>query len=263
MTFTVPSMADSGFVSRSHRAIAPFVLHSPATAADAASLLASGAIAHAGGIDVVSRLRQGATAESVVRLSGIDELGRIEITAECLIVGAGVTHAEVESNPIISDVRPDLAAAWRTVGNLRIRRTGTVGGNLMAFDGTYDAAPILAAAEARLVFVEPDRTLSESNVVDRPSSGLLLRLEIPLAGQVVFDRSLKPVVTVAVGDRYVAVSCAHETPIVLSREWFDHTQLPDPINDAYASASYRRRMIGVLTERAIRKHELLDSRDQA
>ncbi|MGH1491122.1 MAG: FAD binding domain-containing protein [Acidimicrobiales bacterium] len=258
-TFSVPAATESGFISRSHQAIEPFALHRPSTVIEAASLIDSGAVPHAGGIDVVSRLRRGAAAAAVVRLDRIDELRRIEVNEDHLVLGAGVTHAQVESDAEIGSARPDLATAWKTLGNLRIRRTGTIGGNLMAFDSTYDAAPILAAAEARLVFASPDGTVYETSVTDRPETGLLVRCEIPLAGRVVFDRSLKPVVSVAVGNDSVAIGCAYDSPIVVARQGFDQSLLPDPVDDAYATAAYRQRMIEVLISRAEQQHGHLET----
>ena len=121
---------------------------------------------------------------------------------------------------------------------------GTVGGNLMAFDKNYDAAPILAAAGAGLVFASTEGEL-RTGIADRPSSLLLTRIEIPVDGRPLrFDRSLKPVVSVAVGD-HVAVGCAYPAVQVVD----DIDMLPEPIDDAEASPTYRRRMIRVLAER--------------
>ena len=43
----------AGFVSRSHRAIAPFELHRPSTIGQAVEQIAAGARPHAGGIDLL------------------------------------------------------------------------------------------------------------------------------------------------------------------------------------------------------------------
>ena len=255
-TTTAPNL-DSGFISRSHRAIAPFGLHRPETIDEAAALLADGAIAHAGGIDVVSSLRLGAAANNVVDLSRVSELDRLEVVDELLIIGATVKHATIETDPQVLAVHPDLAQAWQTVGNVRIRRTGTIGGNLMAFHPEYDAAPILAAADATLVFLTADGSELKTSVADRPRRGLLVRCEIPLAGRVVFDRTLKPVVTVAVGDHTIAVGCAHTEPVVRRRS--DVFEVPEPIDDANASKEYRKRMIDLLIERGIERHREVTS----
>ncbi|MEL7207417.1 MAG: FAD binding domain-containing protein, partial [Actinomycetota bacterium] len=144
-------MTGNGFVSRGHAAIAPFALSRPTPVAAALDRLGAGATAHAGGVDVVAALRNGARVDELVHLGGIEQLQTIGVDPDGgLHIGAGVTHHRMETDPNIVETRPDLAAAWRTVGNARIRRAGTVGGNLLAFDPGYDAAPILAAAGARL-----------------------------------------------------------------------------------------------------------------
>lgn len=254
-TLRSPSVTTSGFVSRSHKAIAPFVLVEPDDPAHAAKLIAEGAVPHAGGIDVVARLRNGTAAHTVVRLDRLDDLRRIEVDGDRLLIGAGVTHSAVETNPTIAELRPDLAAAWRTVGNLRIRRTGTLGGNLMSFDPSYDTAPILAAADALLRYVNPDGSTTEHTVAERPSNGLLAQVSVPTSGLVVFDRSLKPTVSVAVGDDTIAIGCAYPSVLTRARTGFDAGSLPDPVDDAFSSATHRRRMIDVLVQRCSVEHD--------
>lgn len=255
----------SGFISRSHRAIAPFGLHRPTSLAEAASLIADGAMPHAGGIDAVSQLRQGRTTNHLVSLTAIPELNVIEVADDRLSLGAAVTHHTMETDQTIARHRPDLAEAWRTVGNVRIRRAGTIGGNLMTPDTTYDAAPILAAAGAELVFMNGDGSTSRSTVADRNPSGFLIRIELPLAGTVVFDRSLKPVVSVALGadpatgTRSAAIGCAHAGVQVAGvpegppegAAQAAVQELPPPVSDAIASADYRTRMTAVLLRRLL------------
>ena len=259
----------TGFVSRSHLGIEPFVLRWPETLADAAAAVAADGWAHAGGIDVAQRLRDGETAAEIVPVGasggaaagGLERLSEISLGGETLFIGAGVSHARIESDPLVNAHRPDLAAAWRTIGNVRIRAAGTLGGNLAAFHPGYDAAPILAAAGADLVFAEPDGAEAHCAVADLPRDRLIVGCEVPLAGRVVYDRSLKPVVSVAVGDHATAVGCAYTEMHVIPHGASDPArlraalaELPDPLDDVFASAAYRRRMIGVLIDRCLAAH---------
>lgn len=259
----------NGLVSRSHLGIEPFELRRPASVADAATAVADGAWAHAGGIDVAQRLRAGEVADEIVPLCtprssadvGLERLGEISLGERCLFIGAGVTHARIESDPLVQAHRPDVAAAWRTIGNVRIRAAGTLGGNLAAFHPGYDAAPILAAAGAEIVVAEADGTERRCPVADVPRNRLIIGCEVPLDGRVIYDRSLKPVVSVAVGDQAIAVGCAYAQTHVIphgaaSPEQVSEalTQLPAPNGDAFASAGYRRRMIDVLVGRCLRAH---------
>ena len=259
----------AGLISRSHLGIEPFSLYRADSLTDAASMIASGAWAHAGGIDVAQRLRNGESAPALVPLckpgrrspDGLDGLDEISLGDGVLFIGAAVTHARIETDQLVRAHRPDLADAWRTIGNVRIRSTGTMGGNLMAFDAGYDAAPILAAAGASLIFVEPDGVQRRYAVADRPRDRLLMGCEVPLNGHVVYDRSLKPIVSVAVGNDCVAIGCAYQEVKVLAAGSTDSpgvgvalANLPDPIGDVFASAAYRRRMIRVLVNRCLQAH---------
>jgi carbon-monoxide dehydrogenase medium subunit len=249
----------SGFVSRSHRAIAPFVLTRPTTVDEAARRLAAGAHVHAGGVDLVERMQRGLEVAEVVDLAQVAGLDTIELIGDRLRIGAAVTHARLESDPIVARTRPDVAEAWRTVGNVRIRLTGTIGGNLMAFDKNYDAAPILAAADAQVVVVDAHGVRSSHPIAARPRAGLLVAVEIPVDGRLVFERSLKPVASVAVGTRVVAVGCAHAEVVVIARPEGSPVEaaasiaaaLPEPLADADASSGYRRRVIEVLVRRGL------------
>ena len=259
----------AGLISRSHLGIEPFSLYRAASLSDAASMIASGAWAHAGGIDVAQRLRNGEAAPALVPLcrpgrrspDGLDVLDAISLGDGVLFIGAAVTHARIETDPLVRAHRPDLADAWRTIGNVRIRSTGTMGGNLMAFDAGYDAAPILAAAGGELIFVEPDGEQRRCTVADRPRDRLLMGCEVPLDGLVVYDRSLKPVASVAVGDSCVAIGCAYPDVEVLPAGAANpdavHTafgKVGEPTGDVFASAEYRHHVIRVLLDRCLRTH---------
>lgn len=264
-----PGPPASGLISRSHLGIDPFELRLPETLAEAATAVATGSWAHAGGIDVAQRLRAGEVADELVPLcaprrsagAGLERLTEISLGERSLFIGAGVSHARIESDPLVQAHRPDVASAWRTIGNVRIRAAGTLGGNLAAFHPGYDAAPILAAAGAELVVARPDGTEIRCAVADVPQDRLIVGCEIPLSGRIVYDRSLKPVVSVAVGEQAVAIGCAYAATCVIPHGAANPEDvtaavaaLGDPIEDAFATAAYRRRMIGVLVDRCLRMH---------
>ncbi len=254
----------SGLISRSHLGIEPFALARPASLDDAAAGVANGAWAHAGGIDVAQRLRNGESAESMVPLGGLKTLSEVSLRDGVLFIGAAVTHAQIETDPLVRAHRPDLAAAWRTIGNVRIRATGTIGGNLMSLDVGYDAAPILAAAGAEMIFLDPDGSERRCSVAGRAAGRLLVGCEVPLEGHVVYDRSLKPVASVAVGDRRAAIGCAYREIKVIELEAGTDgaaalDALGEPLDDANASAVYRRRVIGVLLRRCRQAHAMGDA----
>lgn len=271
---------DAGWVSCTHRAIPAFQLHRPGTVAEAVALLAEpGAVVMAGGIDLIASLRDGARIAQLVWLGDVIELRQVSNANDILRLGAGVTHERIESDPEIAGPRPDIASAWRTIGNVRVRMTGTLGGNLLAGNAQYDAPVLLAAAGATYRFagahgetvIDPSATPGWS----APAMALLVSAEIPGDGDplVLFDRSLKPAVSVALGARRgeggtaelaAAIGCAYPRPVV-RRAGFQPKDLtdsasvvaqlcrdlPQPIDNVIAGGAYRRRMAEVLLRRLI------------
>lgn len=96
------------------------------------ALARNGARLHAGGTDLLGCLRDRVfDAESVVSISGIDELGGIaERPDGSLRIGALATLAEIASHPLIHDRYPVLAQATASAASPQLRNQGTIGGNV-------------------------------------------------------------------------------------------------------------------------------------
>lgn len=272
-------LPNGSLVSPTHGAIAPFRLIRPHTVAEAlsAKLAEPTALFHAGGIDTVRLLRDGAAASAVIDLNRIAALGEIAASADAIVLGAAVTHFRIESDPMIAAACPSLARAWRTIGNIRVRWTGTVGGNVMMDDPLYDGLVLLTAVDATFEFAtragerrERRERPAATKIWSRPAEALLMNVRVAEAGKrrVVFDRSLKPLVSVAIGGeaangrvgaRRAVIGCAFAAPICVPIDVADLeravvetlARLDPPIEDALASSDYRKRMIGVLLRRGL------------
>lgn len=254
---------DAGWISRSHAAIRPFRLRKPDTADDALAALAEpGAMAIAGGIDLIRRMRGGDAHDVLVDLSGVAGMRGIDDDGDRIRIGALTSHWEIETDETLARRLPDFQRAWTTIGNARVRMAGTVGGNLMAAEPGYDGRVLLGVLGATLEFATAGGSVSApaASPSDWPNAGLLVSVGIPAAvpARLSFDRSLKPVVSVAValsGDEaVVGVGCAYPTPEfrpVAGDEEGIETAFPEPVANAMGSAAYRRRMIGVLARRQI------------
>tara|TARA_R110000868_G_scaffold1253_12_gene9779 strand:+ start:21003 stop:21821 length:819 start_codon:yes stop_codon:yes gene_type:complete len=255
---------DAGWISRTHRAISPFRLEKPETLSDAVDAIsAAGDVTIiAGGIDLVRRMRGGDTWNAVVDISGLAELRAIEDGGDKIRIGALATHWDIETDSVLASKMPDFQMAWKTIGNIRIRMTGTVGGNLMAAEPGYDGRVLLAAAGGSLVFLTQRGEVTvpaDAGPENIPPHALLTGIEVPARGAgIAFDRSLKPVVSVAVGldgeRARVSVGCAYDHPQCWSGpvEEIDDAVAafpPEPRNNPMGSAAYRRRMITVLARR--------------
>jgi 4-hydroxybenzoyl-CoA reductase subunit beta len=85
----------------------------------------------AGGTDLVVNMRHGIrNPNTLIDLSGIDELSRIEVRDSGVGIGAGVTIATLLQQPIVKSAYPAIADACEQIAGPGHRVVGTVGGNL-------------------------------------------------------------------------------------------------------------------------------------
>ena len=106
----------------------------------------------AGGTTLVILMKQRALRFShLVDLQSIPGLDRITETAGGLSIGALATHRSVERSPLVQRRAPALAQAFSHGGNVRIRETAAVGGNLAHADYRLDPPPALLVLDAEVV----------------------------------------------------------------------------------------------------------------
>jgi len=261
---------DAGWISRSHRAISPFRLVRPDTPDAAVAALSGeeGATFIAGGIDLVRRMRGGDVWGTLIDILSIDGMRAIEDKGDHISIGALVTHWDIETSDVLAARLPDFRAAWTTIGNVRIRMAGTVGGNILAREAGYDGPVILGVLGAELAFATPggEVIVPADDIAAIPADGLLTAVRIPVAEsrRMLFDRSLKPVVSAAVsmdGDSVsVGIGCAFPAPVFQSGAGpvdagAVSDALPEPTGNPMGGAAYRRRMAGVLAARLYQKLE--------
>ncbi len=105
----------------------------------------------AGGTDLMVEINGGhrRVAGTVVVVNRVPELCTWyhDPRSGTLRIGAGVTYAEIERDPIGQWV-PALAQAARTVGSPQIRHAATIGGNVGTCSPAGDGLPVLAALDA-------------------------------------------------------------------------------------------------------------------
>jgi aerobic carbon-monoxide dehydrogenase medium subunit len=132
----------------------PFELHRPRSIEEATELLArygEDAALYCGGTELLLLLKLGfASFGHLVDLKGIEELSGLRADNGHLVVGAAVTHRELERSPLVLERLPALAAMERRVANLRVREVGTLGGNLCFSDPHSDPATFLLALDAEV-----------------------------------------------------------------------------------------------------------------
>lgn len=134
--------------------LAPFQIHRAASVTEASSLigeLGDDAVLYSGGTELLLLMKLGfARYGHLVDIKPIEELGRLQDREGWLHIGATVSHHDVERSPLVRARWPDLAAMECRVANVRVRTTGSLGGNLAFADPHSDPATFLLAADATI-----------------------------------------------------------------------------------------------------------------
>jgi CO/xanthine dehydrogenase FAD-binding subunit len=161
----------------------------PTHLADALDALAAQptALVLAGGTDAMVEINMGhRRPNAVVSVGRIPELRSwsYEVSSDGtsparLRIGAGVTYAEIETEPLCTWV-PALGQAARTVGSPQIRHAATLGGNVATCSPAGDGLPVLAAldAEVHLVSATGSRAMPFEQFMTGPKRNALLPGEL-------------------------------------------------------------------------------------
>lgn len=106
----------------------------------------------AGGTDLVIHLRARKKFHySLIDLTHLEEIKKIEETQDEILIGAAVTMTQLEKSPVIRKYIPALAKAASMVGSTQIRNRATVGGNVANASQSSDTTPVLLAYGAEAV----------------------------------------------------------------------------------------------------------------
>jgi carbon-monoxide dehydrogenase medium subunit len=92
----------------------------------------------------------------LVDLRLIPGLSEMKREAGGVCVGAMVSHRTIETSPLIRDKFPILAEAFRHIGNVRVRQTASVGGNLAHADYRLDPPPPLLVLNSEVTAYGPE-----------------------------------------------------------------------------------------------------------
>jgi carbon-monoxide dehydrogenase medium subunit len=87
----------------------------------------------------------------VVDITGIPELKRADENAEAIIIGACVTHADIEDGRVPDVTGGALPAVARDIAYRAVRNRGTIGGSLSHADPAADWISCLAAIGAEVL----------------------------------------------------------------------------------------------------------------
>lgn len=142
--------------------IPAFELLRPKTQAEASELLlkhGDDARVIAGGTTLVILMKQRAVYYPyLIDLQEIPGLDHITADGGGIRIGAMATQRAVETSPLVGRSFPALADACGKIGNVRVRTTATIGGNLAHADYRLDPPPVLLALGAELKLSGPKQT---------------------------------------------------------------------------------------------------------
>ncbi|HVA94551.1 MAG TPA: FAD binding domain-containing protein [Candidatus Dormibacteraeota bacterium] len=124
-----------------------FDIHQPATTVEASQMLAQygeDAGIYAGGTELLLAMKhQALHYRHLIDLKVVPGLGSIAVRNGSLEIGATSTHHSIERSGIVRQNQPALAEMESQVANVRVRSTGTLGGNLCFAEPHSDPATLL------------------------------------------------------------------------------------------------------------------------
>ena len=202
--------------------LAPFELHRPHSVEEATALLdehGDDALLYCGGTELLLIAKMGFTSfEHLVDTKSIEELAGIREDGDVLVIGATVTHRQIERSPLVLERLPALAAMERQVANVRVRTVGTLAGNLCFSDPHSDPATFLLALDAEIESRRGDGTMRRrplhaflggpyEPVLEHGELVLAIRVPVPPAGLSIVHRKFafheRPAATVTCAARVV------------------------------------------------------------
>lgn len=257
--------------------IPPFDYESAADLADALAAVDRGAVPIHGGTELLPAMSLGIIApERIVGIHGVEELRACAFENQRLMIGAGLTHRDVSRHALIGEHAPVLAEVAAGVGNIRVRSTGTVGGNLVFAEPRSDVmiallalgADVLLASSTSRRVVPLAKFLVGPYEVDLHPGELLtaVALDVRDARCAVYRkivRSERPVVgaclaRLASGSWRLVVGAAAMMHTTVEAAHLDDlvpqaiAETVDATEDLGGSASYKKHLAAVVIERCRR-----------
>jgi carbon-monoxide dehydrogenase medium subunit len=169
-----------------------FAIHQPKNVAEASEMLAQfgekGRL-YAGGTELLLAMKHDLLRyEHLVDVKTVPGLDKIEAKNGSLFIGSAVTHRAIEQSTVVQKQLPVVAEMETKVANVRVRATGTLGGNLCFAEPHSDPATLLLALEAKAQVqgkngtrkVNIDKLITGAYETSLANDELLTSVEIPV-----------------------------------------------------------------------------------
>jgi aerobic carbon-monoxide dehydrogenase medium subunit len=169
-----------------------FTIHQPKTIAEASAMLGElgeKARLYAGGTELLLAMKHDLLRyEHLIDVKTISDLSRIELKNGSLMIGSTATHRAIERATVVKENLPVLAQMETNVANVRVRASGTLGGNLCFAEPHSDPATLLLALGARahvqgkagIKTLWLDELITGAYETSLAGDELLVGIEIPL-----------------------------------------------------------------------------------
>lgn len=132
-----------------------FRLEEPESVAEASELLGrfgDSAKVYAGGTELLLAMKEGLVQyERLINVKKLKGLGEVAAADGMIKIGALCTHHELEQSTLLRQKLPSLHKLEQNVANVRVRQSGTLGGNLCFAEPHADPGTLLMALGARLI----------------------------------------------------------------------------------------------------------------
>ena len=277
-----------------------FEIHQPASVLEASQMLAQygeEAGIYAGGTELLLAMKHSAlNYRHLIDLKVVPGLSSIDVRDGALAIGATSTHRSIERSAEVQQHQPVLAEMESHVANVRVRATGTLGGNLCFAEPHSDPATLLLVLGG-IVHVESadgareipiDELIGGAYASNLQPGEILTKISVPVAkpthraAYMKFQVRERPTLGIGlwldtpdggrtISSARVAVGCVCAFPtrgidaeklLTGSRgEVEKHLQeaadliadAADLVNDHEGSVEYKRHLVYVFLQRALRK----------
>ena len=171
-----------------------FAIHRPADLGEAAEMLehyGDNGTLYAGGTELLLAMRHDLLRyEHLIDIKAVAGLDGIERRDSHLHIGAGATHRDIERSSVVRELLPVMSEMEANVANVRVRATGTLGGNLCFAEPHSDPATLLLAlgGTARAQGKSGERTLAMDELLagayenSLAQDEVLTGVDVPLPG---------------------------------------------------------------------------------
>src|SRR5918995_1198087 len=169
-----------------------FSMHQPKSVTEASQMLGEfgekGRL-YAGGTELLLAMKHDLLRyEHLVDVKTIPGLNKIELKNGAFVIGGTVTHRAIERSALVQQHLPVLAQMEKNVANVRVRASGTLGGNLCFAEPHSDPATLLLAlgakahlqAKSKRRTVTIDQLITGSYETSLATDELLEAIEIPM-----------------------------------------------------------------------------------